>query len=261
MIKFSIVTINLNNSEGLKKTFKSVFNQKYRDFEYIVVDGSSKDGSVNIIKENSQQIQYWITEPDSGIYNAMNKGISKVTAEYIFFLNSGDILFDENVLGKIAPQLTGEQIIYADFVVDNCSKRYIKKFDQTPGYNFFVHDCFQHSGAVFAKRDCFTGNLKNYDENLKIAADWKWFMQAILIYKYSYKHIPLVTSVFDYTGISAANPKLLYEEKFNEFEKLFPGLFNELIELNDIKNKYAALSNSRYLNFFIKLKKLLPIRQ
>ena len=97
-MKLSIITINRNNAEGLRKTMESVLSQTYRDMEYIVVDGASTDQSVNVIKECVNQLKNedrrmkldWMSEPDTGIYNAMNKGIKKATGEYLLFLNSGD---------------------------------------------------------------------------------------------------------------------------------------------------------------------------
>lgn len=258
MNRFSIITINLNNYDGLIKTFASVFSQSYPNLQYIVIDGGSTDESVQLIKENEHRINYWESKQDKGIYNAMNKGLAKANGDYILFLNSGDILVDENVLNKMKTELTGEQIIYTDFLITSPHRIYTRKFLEKPGYNFFVTDSLPHSGAVFTKRDGFTGELATYDENLKIASDWKWFMEAILIYRYSYKYIPMVSCIFDYTGISALNPDFLRNEKASEFEKLFPGLFAELTELNHIKNRFAALENSRYINFCLKLKKWFP---
>lgn len=97
-MKLSIITVNRNNTEGLRKTIESVVSQTYTDFEYIIIDGASTDGSVDIIKEYADRITYWVSEPDNGIYNAMNKGILKAKGEYLQFLNSGDWLVDEGVL-------------------------------------------------------------------------------------------------------------------------------------------------------------------
>ena len=98
MHQLSIVTINLNNKIGLEKTIVSVINQKYRNFEFIIIDGNSTDGSVDIIQKYQDKITYWISENDSGIYNAMNKGIANSKGEYILFLNSGDYLFNDSTI-------------------------------------------------------------------------------------------------------------------------------------------------------------------
>ena len=100
----SIITVNLNNKEGLHKTLISVFNQEYNDYEYIVIDGGSKDNSKEILIEFSKATLKdfkWISEPDSGIFEAMNKGIRLATGEYLLFLNSGDFLVNNNVLDDV----------------------------------------------------------------------------------------------------------------------------------------------------------------
>ena len=89
-MRLSIITINYNNREGLRKTIESVVNQTYRNFEYIIIDGGSTDGSVEVVKEYADRISYWVSEPDNGIYNAMNKGVLAANGKYIQFLNSGD---------------------------------------------------------------------------------------------------------------------------------------------------------------------------
>ena len=88
----SIITINYNNKSGLSRTIESVINQTYSNIQYIIIDGASTDGSKKIIKKYEHHISYWISEPDSGIYNAMNKGVDKAVGDYLLFLNSGDYL-------------------------------------------------------------------------------------------------------------------------------------------------------------------------
>ena len=101
-MKYSIITVNFNNKEGLRKTIESVIRQSFRDFEYIVIDGGSTDGSADILKEYDAQIDYWVSEPDKGIYNAMNKGIVQAKGEYLNFMNSGDYFYDNQVLQHVA---------------------------------------------------------------------------------------------------------------------------------------------------------------
>ena len=105
-MKYSIITINLNNSAGLRKTIESVVNQTFQDFEYIIIDGGSTDGSVDIIKEYSSRIDYWVSEPDRGIYNAMNKGIVQAHGDYINFMNSGDCFSKNTILEEIYADLS-----------------------------------------------------------------------------------------------------------------------------------------------------------
>ena len=95
-MKFSIISINYNHSDGLRKTIQSVVNQTFTDFEYIIIDGGSEDGSVEVIKDYSDKITYWISERDKGIYNGMNKGIAQAKGTYINFMNSGDVFYSNN---------------------------------------------------------------------------------------------------------------------------------------------------------------------
>ena len=106
-MKISIITINFNNLEGLKKTIESVINQTYSNIEYIVIDGGSTDGSVEVIKEYNDEITYWVFEKDKGIYNAMNKGILKSKGKYLQFLNSEDWLIDNEVVNYPVPRAQG----------------------------------------------------------------------------------------------------------------------------------------------------------
>ena len=97
-MKLSIITINLNNKNGLSETISSVIAQTFTDYEYIIIDGQSTDGSLEVIKQNANHINQWISENDHGIYNAMNKGLNLAKGEYCLFLNSGDSLYDSDVL-------------------------------------------------------------------------------------------------------------------------------------------------------------------
>lgn len=104
-MKISVITVNYNNKKGLEATINSVISQKYLDFEFIIVDGNSNDGSKDIIYKKRNYITKWISEPDSGIYNAMNKGVKMSTGDYLIFMNSGDEFYDTQVLDKIAKVL------------------------------------------------------------------------------------------------------------------------------------------------------------
>ena len=100
IMKFTIITINYNNVKGLKKTIDSVISQNFSDYEFIIIDGASTDGSVDIIKEYSPHISYWVSEPDKGIYHAMNKGITVSRGEYLLFLNCTRVYGGMSVLRK-----------------------------------------------------------------------------------------------------------------------------------------------------------------
>lgn len=110
-MKLSIITINYNNCNGLQRTIKSIVKQKCKNFEYVIVDGGSTDGSVNVIKENESYITKWISEPDNGIYNAMNKAARLSSGEYCLYINSGDELYSETTIDEILSQKFNEDFV------------------------------------------------------------------------------------------------------------------------------------------------------
>ena len=123
-MKYSIITINYNNKDGLEKTILSVINQTCQDFEYIIIDGGSTDGSVDVIKKYADRIDYWVSEPDKGIYNAMNKGIIKAKGEYLNFMNSGDCFYDNEVLSNVYQNgMCSEMIVGKDYHFDEKTEK------------------------------------------------------------------------------------------------------------------------------------------
>lgn len=149
-MKLSIITVNRNNTEGLRKTIESVVSQTYTDFEYIIIDGASTDGSVDIIKEYADRITYWVSEPDNGIYNAMNKGILKAKGEYLQFLNSGDWLTNNDVLKYVFDLRRDEDVLYGDeFLFYNINKIVRKAYPQKlTFYDLFVGS-ISHEGSFY----------------------------------------------------------------------------------------------------------------
>ena len=121
-MKFSIITINYNNKEGLEKTIQSVLGQTFHDYQFIIIDGGSTDGSLDIIKQNADHIDYWVSEPDGGRYPAMNKGIKQAKGDFLNFMNSGDTFHSPTVLEDIAKMNLTEDIITGGF------------YDQGEGY-------------------------------------------------------------------------------------------------------------------------------
>ena len=101
MAKLSIITINLNNKEGLEQTIKSVHSQTHLDIEHLIIDGGSTDGSLDIINKYADKLYYWVSESDKGIYDAINKGIDKATGEWLSIMNSGDIFCDNTTVEDV----------------------------------------------------------------------------------------------------------------------------------------------------------------
>ena len=247
-MKLSIITINYNNAEGLRKTLASVASQTFRDFEHIIVDGGSTDDSVDIIRqyadneairpENSKADNLasspnhlitsspiaWISEKDKGIYNAMNKGIKMASGEYLLFLNSGDYLVDELTLEKVFEEANGVDIIYGDRinVYEDGSQKKVNYFPDKITGSFMYHSMISHQ-ASFIKSDLFV-KYGLYREDLKYASDWEFFLKTFLLYNCTYQHIHQYVVYFDCMGISsvANNNKEMWEERKRVFSETLP---------------------------------------
>ena len=210
-MKLSIITINYNDRDGLAKTINSVINQTVHSFEYMVIDGGSSDGSVDVIKQNSDGINYWISEKDTGIYHAMNKGVNASHGDYCLFLNSGDTLIDNNVIEKVLSCDFSEDIVSGGIkYTDGRSSSSPKKVTMKT----FVKGSLPHQ-ATFIKRKLLLETP--YDERFKIGGDWRFFIQVLVYNNASYKRIPLIISLFDTSGVSSTESKQserrLYEKK------------------------------------------------
>jgi glycosyltransferase involved in cell wall biosynthesis len=153
--KLSIITVNYNNREGLQKTILSVLQQTSNCYEYLIIDGDSSDGSKEIIEDNKDRLSYWISEPDSGVYEAMNKGIRKAQGEYLLFLNSGDFFVNEKVL-EIVFSIPHE----SDLLIGQCHVSLNGKVIYTVipppklTFGFLYHQGIPHQ-STFIKRELF----------------------------------------------------------------------------------------------------------
>ena len=178
-MKFSIITVNYNNKEGLRKTIESVIHQSFRDFEYIVIDGGSTDGSVDILKEYDQQITYWVSEKDNGIYNAMNKGIARSKGTYLNFMNSGDCFYSHDVLERVAKyQYNTDFIVGRDYHYNEEKRQGHASIlpPRTTMIHFFMATLDHQSS--FIKRELFENSP--YNENYKLVSDWIFFTEKIV---------------------------------------------------------------------------------
>lgn len=251
----SIITINRNNADGLKRTVDSVASQICRDFEHIIIDGASTDGSVEVINEYvaspaGGNVSYWVSEPDSGIYNAMNKGIRKAKGDYCLFLNSGDSLYTDEVVQKMLPY--SKQNI--PFI---CGKL---KFDtgeivsidrELNQYNFY-HFFIPHQ-SIFIQRKLFdTYGL--YDESLKIISDHVFFYMTMVKDHVQYKMVDEIISLYDTKGISTIAEDESCQEYESYFEKvLHPDLYKILHENTVLKMQLKEYLSSKAFNlgFFL----------
>jgi acetyltransferase-like isoleucine patch superfamily enzyme len=217
--KLSIITINFNNLTGLKRTVDSVFSQTWKEFEYIIIDGGSTDGSEKFIEENGHKLTFWRSEPDRGIYHAMNKGVLASTGEYCLFLNSGDELASLIALENCIAHLNNADLITFDLNYRG-TKDEKSDFPEIISFEYFRGNSLGHP-STFIKRKLF--ELLNYDEKLKIVSDWKFFILAIFKYNASYKKVNSVLSTFYCDGISSdpKNKETIHVEFQLVLEKYF----------------------------------------
>lgn len=234
-MKLSIITINYNNREGLKKTIDSVINQTFRDFEYILIDGGSEDGSKEIILQHEAQFSYWRSEKDHGIYNAMNKGILAAKGDYLLFLNSGDCLTSNDILEQVFATPLKEDIVYGNLLFESQDGNHTLGIypDELNVYNV-LEGSLPHP-ASFIKRQLFDNSL--YTESYRIVSDWEFWIKKIIMEGVSYKHISLTISRFDTTGISS-NSQRCNEERELVLQRLFPRMiYSELMSWYEIKSQ------------------------
>ena len=253
-MKLSIITINYNNAEGLRKTLASVAAQTYAKIQHVIVDGNSSDTSKEIIidyAENTKNPNHeilWVSEKDKGIYNAMNKGIEIALGkrvvnddhssspianspspiadtEYIQILNSGDLLASEDVTYKMVCQLNQYDesvgILYGNMIKVNAAGKVVGKSGYTEySLRQFYCSTLNHDCA-YIRKDLFE-EYGLYDENLKIVSDWKWYLQAIGLGRVKPKYVDIDVTIFDDGGISETQLDKRYDERRQVLEELLP---------------------------------------
>lgn len=279
-MKLSIITINYNNAAGLERTLNSVLDQSYGEIEHIIADGASTDNSVNVIKEYVRKVEQmqksfeqergkndermnvvWVSEPDKGIYNAMNKGLeialgrrvvnadhtsslislnaqrstlNESLCDYIQILNSGDILAAPDVTERMVAALESLSTKRSTLNEDAVSILYgnMLKKDYTTGkiivksreVEYSLRQYFSSTmnhDCCYIRRDVYE-KYGLYDENLKIVSDWKWFLQVIGLGNVKPVYADIDVTIFDAGGISESNLTLRNQERRQVLEELLP---------------------------------------
>lgn len=217
--KLSIITVNLNNKKGLQKTIDSVISQTCQDFEWIIIDGGSIDGSKDLIDKYQDHIDYWVSEPDKGIFNAMNKGIMTSNGEYLLFLNSGDCLYDENVIDKNINLLTDYDIYYGIEIRDN--KLFDNKIrgllDNEQILYIFTFSFFPHQSSFFKKSLFYQNGF--YNENYSLAADEYFYFKVLILGEATIFGLSSIISIYEGGGVSTL--------KFEDYKRELRYFFNE----------------------------------
>ena len=215
-MRYSIITINYNNTDVLKRTIKSVISQTSKDFEYIIIDGGSTDGSVDIIKQYATHIRYWISEKDKGVYNAMNKGVAQAHGDYCIFMNSGDCFHSSDVLDIVNEY---QEDIICGKVLKGNAKSPSGLWKSTITLVDLMRGSLPHQ-AMFIKRELL---LKHpYDERYKILSDWKFCIETIVFDNCSFRSCNIIVADYDTSGISTNSNGLLPKERELILQELFP---------------------------------------
>jgi len=213
-MKLSVITICLNDLEGLKRTVNSVVAQSFNDFEYIVIDGGSTDGTIDFLKKQETKIAKFVSEKDDGIYNAMNKGIALANGEYCLFLNSGDYLVNDDVLMSVFLQNKSEDILYGNMIIE--SENGSRRHGKMPKELSFVHmigDTLWHPVSFISKS--LFDKYGMYDESLKMVSDYDFFLKVICLHKVSTAYLNFPIAVFNLKGFSSLpeNRRILEMER------------------------------------------------
>lgn len=225
--KISIITVCFNEEDTVEKTLLSIINQSYQNIEMVVIDGGSTDGTVDIIKKHQDKIAYFVSEPDSGLYNAMNKGIDAATGDFLYFLNANDTLFDKSTIEKIATCIDKNpdaRFIFGDV-------RYIKpngdffmdmiEYDNQEKNLLFIKQNICHQ-AVFYDKTLFE-EFGKYSEKLKIHSDTKFNIECLSVHKVKTVYVPMIIANFVWGGASSCpqNKKIVENELSTLLKKYF----------------------------------------
>ena len=256
-MKLSIITINYNNAEGLKKTLASVAAQTYRDIEHIIVDAASTDGSVDVIRDyesaNRSSVHpltiVWSSKKDKGIYNGMNIGIQRATGDYIQILNSGDILAAPDVTERMMAALKaqndemsrtsvlneplalndGVAILYGNMLKSYDGKTIIHR--DTCGGDMYTPESFLYfykgtlnHDCAYIRHDLFE-KYGLYNEQMKICSDWEWYVRAIVLGGEKPVYTNIDVTIFDMNGVSESygkNADIIKRERREYLESILP---------------------------------------
>jgi glycosyltransferase involved in cell wall biosynthesis len=257
LMKISVITINYNNSSGLKRTIKSVKEQRGFIYEFIIIDGGSIDNTLEVINEYKTIITKSISEKDDGIYHAMNKGIKLSSGDYLLFLNSGDYFYNSTSLSRNIKLIKDFDLIAFDINLYGVGFNTIHKNPDKLSFSFIFLETLSHQ-SVFIKRELFK-SIGFYDETLKIVADWKFFLHSIMS-GCSYKNYNITLTSFEFGGISTTGEGVItrINERDlvlrNEFPFYYEGVKRlenqkKILSLNRFK-LLAEVENYKYGRFF-----------
>lgn len=246
-MRVSVITVTFNALPALKKTMASVMAQTSLDYEYIIVDGASTDGTAEYLSEKADGSYRWISEPDSGIYEAMNKGVRMAQGEYCLFINAGDCFVDAKVLATVLPFMNGVDLVIGN-QIDVSEQGVIADFYQAKG-SFSLNNLLQSSvchQSTFIRRSVLLE--RPYDEHLRLVSDWKFFLELYLGGNVSYRTVDVNICFFFEGGATDKNRDLGKQERMSvlagypEYEHIWGKPYCPSF-VNKIKRKYLFYVN------------------
>ncbi len=242
MMKISIITVCRNAQDTIEETIKSVLMQTYNDIDYIIIDGKSTDYTLHLLQKYQSKISTIVSEKDKGIYDAMNKGIEKAKGEIIHFLNSGDTLYNKNIISHIVQVFKNEErdIVYGDVVLIDPSSpnKKLLKCHKYADDAYLTSENVCHQG-IFTKKQVFT-KYGGFNTKYKLAADFDWFLRSLFKYKIDSYYTDKIIANFLLGGVSmSGNPRFLMGERKEILSSYFS---RRRIILNILKMKFRNMN-------------------
>lgn len=224
MPKLTIVTVCYNDRQGLEQTLESVSSQTCHEFEYIVIDGASSDGSSELIHSYTNIINYSVSEKDTGIFNAMNKGIAQAHGDYCLFLNAGDSLYSSETMEQVLPLLSGEDFVSGHTLCTfSGGKTTTWKAVSRATTQLMMMYSLSHQ-ATFIRTELL--KHRPYREDLRIVSDWEQMFYELIIKNRTYKKIDIFICQFSQGGVSSMKPELREQER----KKVLDEHFSETVQ-------------------------------
>jgi glycosyltransferase involved in cell wall biosynthesis len=246
-MKVSLITVSYNSAETITDTIESIHSQDYNDIEYIIVDGASKDNTVEIIKSFGAKIDKWISEPDKGIYDAMNKAVKMATGEVVGILNSDDFYSTTNIVSQVATAFNDPTIdaVFGDlvFVDPRNLKKVVRKYSSAKWHPEKFAYGFMPAHPTFFVRRKYYDQIGLFKTDYKIAADYELLIRFLYVHKLKYKYLPLNMVTMRKGGVSSngimsniiLNDEIIRGCRENGIQtnvfKVYPKYFTKLFEL------------------------------
>jgi len=245
-MKISVVTVCRNSEQTIERTLQSVACQTCDDFEYIVIDGVSTDRTLEIIEKYKSHISKFVSEPDKGIYDAMNKGAKMAEGEYVVFLNADDVFIHENVLSLVVEKMKNKKadLYYGDLVFLEKNTGKINNRKQDNVNNIYLCGGMLFHPAIFASKKIFE-KIGYFDTNYRIAADYDWILNVVAKNKVTCEYLGMPITMFSDGDGASSNEKNRQKHK-NERDEIQHKYFSSLF-INIANLWYKSFRSTLYM--------------